>query len=51
MVDYARIYEKIYGNKKSIEELVPFMIAGFEEREFACTNMLQMKLLTSVEHS
>uniref|UniRef100_A0A2A4Z731 Transposase n=1 Tax=OCS116 cluster bacterium TaxID=2030921 RepID=A0A2A4Z731_9PROT len=29
MVDYARIYEEVYGSKESIEELIPYMIKGF----------------------
>ena len=35
MVDYACIYEKTYGTKESIEELIPYMIAGFLENDHA----------------
>ena len=33
MIDYARIYEETYGNKESIEELIPFMIVSFLEND------------------
>lgn len=35
MVDYARIYEETYGSKESLEELIPFMIAGFLDNDHA----------------
>lgn len=34
MVDYARIYEETYGNKESIEELIPYIIAGFLDNDY-----------------
>ena len=33
MVDYARIYEETYGSKESVEELIPYMIAGFLDND------------------
>ena len=35
MIDYAKIYEKTYGNKESIEELIPFIIVGFLDNDHA----------------
>lgn len=35
MLDYARIYEETYGNKESIEELIPFMITAFLDNDHA----------------
>lgn len=29
MVDYARIYKETYGNKESIEELIPYIVESF----------------------
>ena len=34
MVDYARIYEEIYGSKESIEELIPFIITEFLDNDY-----------------
>lgn len=35
--DYAEVYEAVYGEKESVADLIPFMLAGFLEsdREFA----------------
>ena len=33
MIDYARIYEKTYGSKESIEELIPYIIASFLDND------------------
>lgn len=33
MVDYARIYEQTYGNKESIEELIPYMIVNYLDND------------------
>ena len=35
MIDYARIYEETYGNKESIEELIPFMITSYLDNDYA----------------
>lgn len=35
MIDYARVYEETYGNKESIEELIPYMIANFLDNDHA----------------
>ncbi|MGL1921613.1 MAG: DUF2274 domain-containing protein [Hyphomicrobiales bacterium] len=35
MIDYAEIYEQTYGSKESIEELIPYMIAGFLDNDHA----------------
>ena len=35
MVDYARIYEKTYGSKESIEQLIPYIIASFLDNDHA----------------
>ena len=34
MVDYARIYEETYGNKESIEQLIPYMIANYLDNDY-----------------
>ena len=39
MIDYARIYEETYGNKESIEELIPFMIASFLDNDHSFKKM------------
>ena len=39
MVDYARIYEETYGSKESIEELIPFIIAGYLNNDHAFKKM------------
>ena len=33
MIDYARIYEKTYGSKENIEELIPYIIASFLDND------------------
>lgn len=35
MIDYARIYEETYGNKESIEELIPYMIINYLDNDHA----------------
>lgn len=35
MIDYAEIYEQTYGSKERIEDLIPFMIAGFLDNDHA----------------
>ena len=31
--DYAKIFERIHGQKESVEELIPFMLARFVETD------------------
>ncbi|MBL4746299.1 MAG: DUF2274 domain-containing protein [Flavobacteriaceae bacterium] len=33
--NYACIYEKTYGSKESIEQLIPYMIASFLDNDHA----------------
>lgn len=35
LVDYACIYEKTYGSKESIEELIPYIIANYLDNDHA----------------
>ena len=35
MVDYADVYEKTYGSKENIEELIPFIISAFLDNDHA----------------
>ena len=35
LLEYAALYEQTYGEKESVENLVPYMIAAFLEKDSA----------------
>lgn len=49
MVHYARIYEETYGNKESIEELIPYMISSFLENDHLFKRARKVGILPSVK--